>query len=292
MIKSMTGYGRAQISIDECDITVELRSVNHRYYDCMVRIPRIYVSMEEHIKERVQRKVSRGKVDVFVTIEHREESNIEIKYNPNVAKAYVAALENMSETLKLRNTIDLMALSRMPEVFTTSTKETDDDILLEGILAALDIALEGLDDMRRREGENLKNDIIGHASLIEENVCEIERIAAGALPEYREKLLARMEEVLGEAGIDENRILLEAAIYADKVGVDEELVRLRSHIGQLRDMLDKGGSIGRKLDFLIQEFNREINTVGSKASDIEIAGFVVEVKSEIEKIREQVQNIE
>ncbi|MGI6039861.1 MAG: YicC/YloC family endoribonuclease [Eubacteriales bacterium] len=292
MIRSMTGYGRAQTSIDECDITVELRSVNHRYYDCMVRIPRIYVSMEEHIKARVQREVSRGKIDVFVTIEHKEGSNIEIKYNPNVARAYVDALIDMSETLSLKSNIDLMWLSRMPEVFTTGTKETDDDIILEGILAALDEALEGLNTMRMREGENLKNDILEHAEAIERNACEIEKIAADALPEYREKLLARMQEVLGEAGIDENRILLEAAIYADKVGVDEELVRLRSHIGQLRDMLEQGGSIGRKLDFLIQEFNREINTVGSKANDIQIAGYVVEIKSEIEKIREQIQNIE
>ena len=156
MIRSMTGYGRAQTSIDECDITVELRSVNHRYYDCMVRIPRIYVSMEEHIKARVQREVSRGKIDVFVTIEHKEGSNIEIKYNPNVARAYVDALIDMSETLSLKSNIDLMWLSRMPEVFTTGTKETDDDIILEGILAALDEALEGLNTMRMREGENLK----------------------------------------------------------------------------------------------------------------------------------------
>lgn len=292
MIKSMTGYGRAQTSIDDCDITVELRSVNHRYHDCMVRIPRIYVSMEEHIKARVQREVSRGKVDVFVTIEHKEGSNIEIKYNPEVAKAYVAALEDMSETLNLKNNIDLMWLSRMPEVFTTSTKETDNDILLEGVLTALDDALEELNAMRMREGENLKNDILSHASTIEANVYEVERVAKKALPEYREKLLQKMEEVLGDAEIDENRILLEAAIYSDRVGVDEELVRLRSHIGQLRNMLEKGGPIGRKLDFLLQEFNREINTVGSKANDIEIAGFVVEIKSEIEKIREQIQNIE
>jgi uncharacterized protein (TIGR00255 family) len=219
--------------------------------------------MEEHIKARVQREVSRGKIDVFVTIEHKEGSNIEIKYNPNVARAYVDALIDMSETLSLKSNIDLMWLSRMPEVFTTGTKETDDDIILEGILAALDEALEGLNTMRMREGENLKNDILEHAEAIERNACEIEKIAADALPEYREKLLARMQEVLGEAGIDENRI-----------------------------MLEQGGSIGRKLDFLIQEFNREINTVGSKANDIQIAGYVVEIKSEIEKIREQIQNIE
>lgn len=292
MVKSMTGYGRAQESLEDCDITVELRSVNHRYYDCSVRIPRIYISMEEHIKSRVQSKVQRGKVDVFVTIEHKEGSDIDIQFNPRIAQAYVISLNKMREMFQIEDTIDLMQLARMPEVFTVRQKETDDDTLLRGILSALDEALEGLDSMRVREGENLVADILAHAQVIEENVSEIENRSACVLEEYREKLLERMKELIGDAGIDENRILLEAALHADRVAIDEEVVRLRSHIGQLRDMLRKGGTIGRKLDFLIQEFNREANTIGSKVSDVAISGLVVDIKSEIEKIREQVQNIE
>jgi len=251
-----------------------------------------YISMEEHIKSRVQSKVQRGKVDVFVTIEHKEGSDIDIQFNPRIAQAYVISLNKMREMFQIEDTIDLMQLARMPEVFTVRQKETDDDTLLRGILSALDEALEGLDSMRVREGENLVADILAHAQVIEENVSEIENRSACVLEEYREKLLERMKELIGDAGIDENRILLEAALHADRVAIDEEVVRLRSHIGQLRDMLRKGGTIGRKLDFLIQEFNREANTIGSKVSDVAISGLVVDIKSEIEKIREQVQNIE
>jgi uncharacterized protein (TIGR00255 family) len=292
MIKSMTGYGRAQTSLVDCDVTVELRSVNHRYYDCTVRIPRIYISMEEHIKSRVQSMVSRGKVDVFVTIEHKEGSNIDIQFNHNIAQSYFSALNKMRDMFKLKSSIDLMQFARMPEVFTISQKETDEDILLKGLLSTLDEALEGLNSMRIREGDNLTRDIIARTEIIEKNVNEIEKISADVLPEYREKLFEKMKELIGDAGIDENRILLEAALHADKVAVDEEVVRIRSHIGQLRDMLKKGGTIGRKLDFLIQELNRETNTIGSKVNDVTISGLIVDIKSEIEKIREQVQNIE
>lgn len=292
MIKSMTGYGRAQTSLTDCDVTVELRSVNHRYFDCTVRIPRIYISMEEHIKARVQSTVNRGKVDVFVTIEHKEGADIDIQFNPRIAQAYVNSLNKMREMFRIEGAIDLMQLARMPEVFSVSKKETDEDALLKGVLATLDEALAGLDSMRVREGGNLTNDILAHAQIIEKNVSEVEKRSADALDEYREKLFDRMRELIGDAGIDESRILLEAALYADRAAVDEEVVRIRSHIGQLRDLLRKGGAIGRKLDFLVQEFNREANTIGSKVNDIAISGLVVDIKSEIEKIREQVQNIE
>jgi len=292
MIKSMTGYGRAQRSTEDFDVTVELRSVNHRYFDCSVRIPRIYVSMEEPIKSRVQNSVSRGKVDVFISIEHKEGSAIDIRFNSKVAQGYVNALGKMRKMFSLNDKIDLMSLARFPEVFTVTQKETDESALLKAVLDALSDALSGHDAMRRREGENLKEDVLSRIDVIESAVSDVEARSALVVPEYREKLTAKMKEILADSGIDESRILTEAALYADRVAVDEETVRLRSHIEQLRSMLRGGGAIGRKLDFLIQELNREANTIGSKANDIEIARKVVEVKAEIEKIREQVQNIE
>jgi uncharacterized protein (TIGR00255 family) len=292
MIKSMTGYGRAQRSADDCDITVEIRSVNHRYFDCTVRIPRIYVSMEEPIKARVQNSILRGKVDVFVTIEHNEGATIDIQFNSKVAEAYVNALGKMREMFSLDDKVELMSLARFPEVFTVNQKETDENALLQAVLQALGEALEGHDAMRLREGDNLRTDILSRVKAIEEAVGAVETRSAAVVPEYREKLLTRMKEVLADTAIDESRILTEAALYADRIAVDEETVRIRSHMEQLCSMLKKGGAIGRKLDFLIQEFNREANTIGSKANDIEIARKVVEIKAEIEKIREQVQNIE
>lgn len=292
MIKSMTGYGRAQRSAEGCEITVELRSVNHRYLDSTVRIPRIYVSMEEPVKARVQNGISRGKVDVFVTIEHNEGASVDIQFNSKVAQAYVTALGKMRDMYSLDDKIDLMSLARFPEVFTVGQKETDESAILKAVLDALDEALAGHDAMRTREGENLKNDILSRVKIIEEAVKGVEKRSVAAVAEYREKLLTRMREVLADTAIDESRILTEAALYADRIAVDEETVRIRSHMEQLCSMLRKGGAIGRKLDFLIQEFNREANTIGSKANDIEIARSVVDIKAEIEKIREQVQNIE
>lgn len=292
MIKSMTGYGRAQRSADFCDITVEIRTVNHRYFDCNVRIPRIYVSMEEPIKSKVQSCVSRGKADIFVTIDHNEGASVDIQFNSNVAEAYVTALNRMREMFSIENTVDLMGLARFPEVFSVSQKENDESAILTAVLAALDEALQGHDAMRVREGENLRNDIISRVKIIEDAVAQVEKRSALVVSDYREKLLNRMREVLADTSIDESRVLTEAALYADRVAIDEETVRIRSHMEQLCSMLKQGGSIGRKLDFLIQEFNREANTIGSKANDIEIAKKVVEIKSEIEKIREQVQNIE
>jgi uncharacterized protein (TIGR00255 family) len=292
MIKSMTGYGRAKRSCEDFEITVELRSVNHRYFDCSIRIPRVYITMEEPIRAKVQGSVARGKVDVFVTIEHKKGAPVDIRYNENVAEGYVNALKEMRGKFALNDRIELMSLARFPEVFTLVQKEVDENALLKQVIDTLEEALSGLDAMRIREGEAMKNDILLRADNIEKAVWSVEERSALVLPEYREKLAAKMKEILADSGIDENRILQEAALYAEKVAVDEEIVRLSSHIGQLRSMLRSGGSIGRKLDFLIQEFNREANTIGSKANDIGISRTVVEIKSEIEKIREQIQNIE
>jgi uncharacterized protein (TIGR00255 family) len=288
----MTGYGRAEETFNGCTITVELRSVNNRYLDCNVRIPRLYLFAEEAIKSRVQSSISRGKVDVFVTLDSAGAERVQVSVNRPVADGYYAALKQLAEEYGLAGDISVSLLSRFPEVLLAEKAEEDVEEMAGDICSVLDQALRDFDQMRTKEGERLKEDILSRAAAIEEKVSLVEKRSPQTVAEYRAKLEARMNEVLSNTQLDPARILTEAAIFADKVAVDEETVRLRSHIGQLRGMLSKGGATGRKLDFLIQEFNREANTIGSKCSDIEIAGQVVDIKAEIEKIREQVQNIE
>lgn len=292
LVKSMTGYGRAEETVNGCTITVELRSVNNRYLDCNVRIPRLYLFAEDAIKARVQNTISRGKVDVFVTLDSSGAEKVQVSVNKPVADGYYAALNQLAEDYGLSNDISVSLLSRFPEVLLAEKAEEDVEQMAQDICSVLDKALSDFDRMRTREGERLKTDLLNRAAAIEEKVSIVEERSPQTVAEYRAKLTARMEEVLQSTTIDPARILTEAAIFADKVAVDEETVRLRSHIGQLREMLSKGGAIGRKLDFLIQEFNREANTIGSKCNDIEIARHVVDIKAEIEKIREQVQNLE
>lgn len=292
MVKSMTGYGRGEQTVNGYNITVELRSVNNRYLDCNVRIPRLYLFAEESIKSRVQNAISRGKVDVFVTLESTGEQKLKVNLNKPVAEGYHAALRELAETYGLADDISVSLLSRFPEVLVAEKAEEDVEQMAKDICCVLDKALNDFDQMRTREGARLKEDILSRAATIEKKVALVEQRSPETVSEYRARLEARMNEVLSNTQIDPARILTEAAIFADKVAVDEETVRLHSHITQLRDMLDKGGAIGRKLDFLIQEFNREANTIGSKCSDIEIARHVVDVKAEIEKIREQIQNLE
>ena len=288
----MTGYGRAEETVNGCTITVELRSVNNRYLDCNVRIPRLYLFAEEAIKSRVQNTISRGKVDVFVTLDNAGAEKVQVSVNKPVADGYYAALTQLAQEYNLSNDISVSLLSRFPEVLLAEKAEEDVEQMAKDICSVLDKALADFDQMRTREGERLREDILSRAATIEGKVSLVEERSPQTVSEYRARLEARMNEVLSNTQIDPARILTEAAIFADKVAVDEETVRLRSHIGQLREMLSKGGATGRKLDFLIQEFNREANTIGSKCSDIEIARHVVDVKAEIEKIREQVQNIE
>lgn len=288
----MTGYGRGEQTVNGYNITVELRSVNNRYLDCNVRIPRLYLFAEESIKSRVQNAISRGKVDVFVTLESTGEQKLKVNLNKPVAEGYHAALRELAETYGLADDISVSLLSRFPEVLVAEKAEEDVEQMAKDICCVLDKALNDFDQMRTREGARLKEDILSRAATIEKKVALVEQRSPETVSEYRARLEARMNEVLSNTQIDPARILTEAAIFADKVAVDEETVRLYSHITQLRDMLDKGGAIGRKLDFLIQEFNREANTIGSKCSDIEIARHVVDVKAEIEKIREQIQNLE
>ena len=292
MVKSMTGYGRGEQTVNGYNITVELRSVNNRYLDCNVRIPRLYLFAEEAIKSRVQNTISRGKVDVFVTLESTGEQKLKVSLNKPVADGYYAALKELAENYHLSDDISVSLLSRFPEVLVAEKAEEDVEQMAKDICSVLDQALADFDQMRTREGGRLKEDILSRAATIEGKVTLVEQRSPETVSEYRARLENRMNEVLSNTQLDPARILTEAAIFADKVAVDEETVRLRSHISQLREMLDKGGAIGRKLDFLIQEFNREANTIGSKCSDIEIARHVVDVKAEIEKIREQVQNLE
>ena len=288
----MTGYGRAEDTLNGCTITVELRSVNNRYLDCNVRMPRLYLFAEETIKSRVQNTISRGKVDVFVTLDSTGGEQVQVSVNQPLADGYYAALIQLAERYGLSKDISVSLLSRFPDVLLAEKAEEDVEQRAQDICSVLDRALADFDQMRTREGARLEADVLSRAARIEELVGKVEERSPQTVAEYRAKLEARMNEVLSNTQLDPARILTEAAIFADKVAVDEETVRLRSHIGQLRHMLEQGGATGRKLDFLIQEFNREANTIGSKCSDIDIARHVVDIKAEIEKIREQVQNIE
>ena len=292
MVKSMTGYGRAEQTLHDRKITVELRSVNNRYLDCSVRMPRLYLFAEDAIKTKVQKSISRGKVDVFITLDASGAEQMNVSVNRPVADGYYSALKELAQTYGLQDDISVSLLSRFQDVLLVEKAEEDAEAVAQDICAVLDQALADFDQMRTREGQRLADDIAARAAAIENLVSIVEERSPQTVSEYRTRLENRMKEVLENTQIDPARILTEAAIFADKVAVDEETVRLRSHISQLREMLSKGGATGRKLDFLIQEFNREANTIGSKCSDIEIARHVVDIKAEIEKIREQVQNIE
>ena len=292
MIKSMTGYGRAVGVFVDKQITVELRSVNNRYLDCAVKLPRLYAFCEDAVKQAVKQSVSRGKVDVFVTVNLTQSTDVSIALNKPVLEGYLAALRSVAADYPVRDDISVSTLSRLPDVFTVEKAEQDEDALKAQLLSVVEEALAGYDVMRKAEGEALAKDLTAKSNVILEKVAFVEDRSPRSVAEYREKLYAKMQEVMSSASVDEARILTEAAIFADKVAVDEETVRLRSHLDQLQTMLKAAEPIGRKLDFLMQEINRETNTIGSKCSDLEIARTVVDMKAELEKIREQIQNIE
>ena len=294
MVKSMTGYGRGEETFDGFQVTVELRAVNNRYLDCAVKMPRSYIFAEEAMKARVQAGVARGKVDVFVSIARSDGDGTVVAVNEALAKSYIGALNKLHSLGggAVRRKYDPTDLARFPDVLAVEKQAEDLDRVKERLLTVLDRAIADFNAMRETEGGRLSADILGRADAIERLLGEIEVRSPQTVSDYRARLEGKMREVLQNTQIDEGRLLTEAAIFADKVAVDEETVRLHSHLGQLRELLAAGGAVGRKLDFLIQEFNREANTIGSKCSDIEIAGQVVDIKAEIEKIREQVQNIE
>ena len=292
MIKSMTGYGRAVETVNGREFTVELRSVNNRYLDCSVRLPRVLSFAEETVKQAVKASVSRGKVDVFISLRSEAETDVAVTLNKAVLEGYLTAMHQMVTEFGVKDDISVSAVSRLPDVFTVEKQEADEDQLRVDLMRVVAKALEGYDAMRCTEGKALDNDLRSRGQTILELVSQVEAGNAQTVADYRSRLENKLREVLENTAIDESRILTEAAIFADKVAVDEETVRLRSHLEQMNNMLTSGGAIGRKLDFLLQEMNREANTIGSKCTDVRLARIVVDIKAELEKIREQTQNIE
>ena len=288
----MTGYGAAEEILNGRSIRVEIKSVNHRYFEYSARVPRSCGFLEERLKKLLSGAISRGKVDVGVLIQTVEGENEEITINREVVSSYVSALRSVKDEFSLADDLTLSAISRFPDVFTVVKAETDEEALWEDVKAVAEKAVAAFVAMRETEGEKMKADVLSKADFIEEKVGIVEKRSPETVKEYRDRLYAKMCEVLENTQIDESRLVQEAAIYSDKVAVDEETVRLRSHLSQLRKIVDLDEPVGRKLDFLIQEVNREANTIGSKCSDGAIAQVVVDIKSEIEKIREQIQNIE
>ncbi len=292
MIKSMIGYGRAEEIIDGMSICVEFKSVNHRYFEFYAKVPRIYGFLEEKLKSFTNSLVSRGKVECFVSVDNLEESETEIIVNHSLAKGYFEAVKELSGQLGIDGEITAASISRYPDVITLHKAADDEEKIWNAVKQVAAKAVEKFVEMRTVEGERLKSDVLLRADYIIECVAFVEERSPQTVKEYNEKLKARIQELIGDASVDEQRILNEAAIFADKIAVAEETVRLRSHIDQLREFMNADEAIGRKLDFLVQEINREANTIGSKAQDVEIARKVIAIKAEVEKIREQIQNIE
>lgn len=292
MIKSMTGFGRERRSFDKREILVEIRAVNHRYYEFSARTPRACGYLDDKLKSLLGNTISRGKVEISVYITNREGVNADIAVNKELALGYLTALRSSSSELSLEDDLALSDVVRLPDVFTVVKQQDDEEEIWQQVSETAKAALEKFVDMRETEGSKLYADVIYRLQTIEDSVSEVEKLSPESVNLYRKKLTERIAEVVGDRSIDEARVLTEAAIFADKIAVDEETVRLRSHISQFRSLLESSEPIGRKLDFLVQEMNREINTTGSKAQMLEITNIVLDMKGELEKIREQIQNIE
>ena len=292
MVRSMTGFGRAGYTASGLDITVELKSVNHRYFEFTSRLPRGYMYLEEKLKSFCQQQISRGKLEVSVIIEDNGAGTAAVEANTALAEAYLNAVKGLSERLRIKNDVKMSSLMNIPELFTVKKQMLEEETVTSAVLAAAEEAMGSFIAMRDAEGERLKADVLSRADEILRKVEYIEERSPETVTAYRQRLEQKIRELISDAQVDEQRLLTETAVFADKVAVSEETVRLRSHIEQLRQLLDGGGPVGRKLDFIVQEMNREANTIGSKAQDIDIARTVVDIKSEIEKIREQIQNIE
>ena len=292
MIKSMTGFGRCEVTEGERKYTVEMKSVNHRYLDVNIKMPKKLNFFESSIRNALKTYAQTGKIDIFMTYEDFSESNICIKYNKDIAAEYLGYLKSMAEDFGLDNDIRVSSLSRYPEVFSMEEQTIDEEEIWNGLVKAVRGAAQGFVETRIKEGENLSGDLIAKLDGMLGNVAFIEERSPQIIEEYKKKLYEKVQDFLAEVPFDESRLLTEVTIYADKVCVDEELVRLRSHIETMKQALTDGGSIGRKLDFIAQEMNREANTILSKANDLEISNRGIELKTEIEKVREQIQNIE
>ena len=292
VVKSMTGYGRAVETVNGREFTVELRSVNNRYLDCTVKLPRSLSFAEDAVKQAVKNTISRGKVDVFISVHSEGAADVKVTLNTAMVEGYLSAMKQMAVDYDVKDDISVSLLSRMPEVFTVEKPDVDEDQLRADLMGVVEKALAAYDAMRSAEGKALENDLRSRGNTILELVSQVEAGNGQTVIDYRTRLENKLREVLANTAIEESRILTEAAIFADKVAVDEETVRLRSHLEQMNTMLTAGGAIGRKLDFLLQEMNRESNTIGSKCTDVRLARIVVDIKAELEKIREQTQNIE
>ena len=292
MIKSMTGFGRSESVTEERKIVVEIKAVNHRYCDLSIKLPKKLNFIESGIRNLLKEYISRGKVDVFVTVKSDNGDDTKVSLNRTAVEGYLSAMRQMVSEFGVQDDISVSAISRMPEVFTVEKPEVDEEQLQADLMGVVRKALDGYDAMRTAEGAALDADLRSRGDTILELVCQVETGSEQTVIDYRTRLENKLKEVLASTAIDESRILTEAAIFADKIAVDEETVRLRSHLRQMNTMLDGGGAVGRKLDFLLQEMNREANTIGSKCSDVRLARIVVDIKAELEKIREQTQNIE
>lgn len=292
MVMSMTGFGRCETVVNGRQITIEMKSVNHRYFEFSCRTTRGYSFLEDKLKKYVSQKISRGKVDMFVSITESEDSQVDVSINKPLASGYVNAIHTLAAEYNIPDDLSVSVLSRYSDIFQIHKEEQDEEQVFADVKVALDVALEGFLSMRKAEGEKLKEDVLSRVDTIMGIVAQIEERSPITVEEYRQKLTKRITDMLSSTDIDEQRILTEAAIFADKVAVDEETVRLRSHFEQMKTFFESGVPIGRKLDFIVQEMNREANTIGSKVTDSILAHKVVDIKSEIEKIREQIQNIE
>jgi len=292
MLKSMTGFGRGEDTVNGLHIIFEVKSVNHKFFETNTRITRGFMFIEERLKAYLQSKLSRGKVDVFLQIEHMGDADVQVQINHSVAAGYYNALKELQDTYLLPDGPSLGILSRCPDVLSIRSTPEDEDAVWQDVLQVVEPTTASLMRMRENEGARLKEDIQSKARRVLEMISRIEQLAPDSVVQYRQRLKERIEELLGDNRFDEQRVLTEVAIFADKAAVDEELVRLRSHFAQLEKLVESQQPVGRKIDFLVQEMNREVNTIGSKSQNTEIAYLVVDIKSEIEKIREQVQNVE
>lgn len=291
-VRSMTGYGRGEHIAEERKFTVEMKSVNHRYNDMTIKLPRSLAGLEDKIKKRIMQEVFRGKTDVYISFETFSAADVEVKLNEALAAAYIEKLNEMEEKFSIFGQNKLELAAKFPDVITVEKAQQEEEVIWEALVPALDEAVEKFVAMRTVEGENLKKDILLKSERIRALVAEVKERSPLVVVEYQEKLNNRLKDLLGGVDVDPQRIATEVAVFADRGCVDEEVTRLESHLIQLKDILDGGGQVGRKLDFLIQEMNRESNTIASKANDIQIVKATIELKSEIEKIREQIQNLE
>ncbi|MGN0631709.1 MAG: YicC/YloC family endoribonuclease [Ruminococcus sp.] len=292
MIKSMTGFGRASLTLENMDILVEIRSVNHRFLEMSVRVPHIYSYLEDKLKKQVQQRASRGKVDVNVTLQHHGADGVEVEVNGELAAAYINAMRSANEQLALEDDLKLSSIMRFSDIFSIRKVQLDEEAVWAAVLPAVTDAADKFLEMRVTEGEKLCADLTGRLDSLENMLRQVEKFAPETAKRYYDRLYAKLSELLADKEIEESRITTEAAVFADRIAIDEETVRLASHIEQFRSLLNADEPVGRKLDFLVQEMNREVNTMGSKAQDLAVTRLVVDMKSEIEKMREQIQNIE